>query len=227
MAIIEPSRRDVQDPSSIKKYSFTLRLWHWLNLIAISGSLITVLINATITDDHATANSIKTEFQKSGTVVNDDQAGAAAHALSDSVWGIHIYFGYALAALLVFRLALEFFQLADQKFIRKIKSAYHQFSTIKKEREIATHELTVKSIYAVFYLLLIVMVVTGLFLAFEDALSAYKSIRHSVKEVHGFCMYLILAFILVHILGVLLAERKDGSGIVSDMINGGKDHNTN
>jgi Ni/Fe-hydrogenase 1 B-type cytochrome subunit len=50
------------------------------------------------------------------------------------------------------------------------------------------------------------MVITGLFLAFEDALSAYKSIRHSVKEVHSFCMHLILAFILVHIVGVLLAE---------------------
>jgi cytochrome b len=67
------------------------------------------------------------------------------------------------------------------------------------------------------------MVVTGLFLAFEDALVAYKSIRHSVKEVHGFCMYLVLAFIIVHLAGVFLAERKEeSSGLVSDMINGGK-----
>lgn len=225
MAIIEPTRRDVQDPSNIKKYSSPLRLWHWLNLVVISGSLITVLINSTITDDRATSVLLKDEFQKGGANLTDDQTRSAAHALSDSVWGIHIYFGYALAALLAFRLILEFFQLADQKFIRKIKSAYYQFNTIKKQREVARHELTVKIIYAIFYLLLAVMVFTGLFLAFEDALAAYKSIRHSVKEVHGFCMYLILAFIVVHIVGVLLAERKEGSGIVSDMINGGRDHN--
>ncbi|TFF36388.1 cytochrome b/b6 domain-containing protein [Mucilaginibacter psychrotolerans] len=224
MAIIEPTRRDVEHPSKFKRYSSSLRLWHWVNLIAISGSLITVLINSTLTDRKIAGALIKSELGKAGTVVTDEQVRPAVHALSDSVWGIHIYFGYVLAALLAFRLILEFFQLADQKFIRKIKSAYYQFNTIKKEREAARHELVVKGIYGIFYLLLIIMVVTGLFLAFEDALAAYKSIRHSVKEVHGFCMYLIIAFIVVHIIGVLLAERKDGKGIVSDMINGGSEN---
>ncbi|MFA6082728.1 cytochrome b/b6 domain-containing protein [Mucilaginibacter sp.] len=225
MAIIEPTRRDVQHPSNNKKYSLPLRAWHWINLLVISGSLTTVLINSTITDDHATSALMKDELKKAGVTIAQDQARSAAHALSDSVWGIHIYFGYALAGLLAFRLILEFFQLADQKFLRKIKSAYDQFNTIKKDREVARHELTVKIIYGMFYFLLVVMVFTGLFLVFEDALAAYKSIRHSVKEVHGFCMYLILAFISVHIIGVLLAERKQGSGIVSDMINGGSGHN--
>jgi cytochrome b len=36
-------------------------------------------------------------------------------------------------------------------------------------------------------------------------------------------MYLIIAFILVHLAGVFLAERKDEKGLVSDMINGGND----
>lgn len=224
MATIEPVRMDVIHPEKIKKYSPSLRLWHWVNMIVISGSLITVLINSTITDDHTTSSLIKEELQKSGLKASDDQARSAAHALSDSVWDVHIYFGYCLAGLLVFRLILEFFQLADQKFIRGIKSAYEQFDTIKKEREIARHELTVKLIYSVFYLLLIIMVVTGLFLAFEDALAAYKSIRHSVKEVHSFCMYLVLAFIAVHLAGVFLAERKNAKGIVSDMINGGNEN---
>ena len=225
MAIIEPTRHDVQNPTKIKRYSFSLRLWHWINLLVISGSLITVLINSTITDDRTTSALMKDELQKAGSTVTYEQTRAAAHALSDSVWGIHIYFGYVLAGLLAFRLMLEFFQLADQKFIRKIKSAYRQFNIVKKNHEAARHELTVKAIYAIFYALLIIMVITGLFLAFEDALSAYKSIRHPVKEVHGFCMYLILAFILVHIVGVLLAERKNERCIVSDMLNGGGEHN--
>lgn len=223
MAIIEPVKMDVVHPEKNKKYSPSLRLWHWFNLIVISGSLITVLINSTITDDHKTSSLIKTELQKSGVNTSEDQTRSAAHALSDSVWDIHVYFGYCLAGLLVFRLILEFFQLADQKFIRQIKSAYSKFNTIKKNREIARHELTVKLIYAVFYLLLIIMVITGLFLAFEDALASFKSIRPSVKDVHGFCMYLVLAFIAVHLAGVFLAERKDSKGIVSDMINGGNE----
>jgi Ni,Fe-hydrogenase I cytochrome b subunit len=224
MAIIEPVRKDVQHQGHIKKYSTSLRLWHWVNTLIISGSLLTVLINSTITDERPVSTLVKNELKNAGATISDEQSGSVAHALGDSVWSVHIYFGYVLVALLLFRMILEFFQLTDQKFIRKMKSAYSQFQTTKKNREIAKHELTVKSIYAIFYLLLIIMAITGLFLAFEDLLAPFKSIRHSVKEVHGFCMYLILAFIFVHLAGVFLAERKDNKGIVSDMINGGGDH---
>jgi len=222
MTIIEPPRKDVTPPYQIKKHSAPLRLWHWANTVVISGSLITVLINSTITDDQATSSLMKDEFKKAGASVTDEQARSVAHALSDSVWDVHKYFGYCLAGLLLFRLVLEFFQLADQKFIRKLKSVYVQFKTVKKDREETRHEFAVKIIYAIFYTLLIIMVVTGLFLAFEDAMAPFKSIRHAVKSVHGFCMYLILGFIVVHLAGVFLAERKDSKGIVSDMINGGR-----
>ncbi len=223
MAIIEPIRREVKPPHQIKKNSAPLRLWHWLNTLVISGSLITVLINSTITDQGATSGLVKDELQKAGADVTNDQARSVAHALGDSVWAIHTYFGYCLAGLLLFRLLLEFFQLADQKFIRRLKSAYVQFNTIKKNRQEARHELAVKSLYAIFYALLFIMVITGLFLAFEDAMAPFKSIRHSVKDVHGFCMYLILGFIVLHLGGVFLAERKESKGIVSDMINGGSE----
>ncbi|RFZ81280.1 cytochrome b/b6 domain-containing protein [Mucilaginibacter terrenus] len=221
MSVIQPSRTNPANVTQRKSYSRPLRLWHWLNFIVISGSLITVLINSTITDDGTTSGIIKGELQKQGSTVTDNQLRPAVHALSDSVWAVHIYFGYALAALLAFRLVLEFFQLADQKFIRQLKSAYQKFQTVEAERQVGRHELTVKLIYGAFYLLLLIMALTGLFLAFEDALAAYKSMRHTIKEIHGFCMYLIIAFIVVHLAGVYLAERKDGKGIVSDMINGG------
>jgi len=223
MATKKSLNKDILTSVPIRKYSAPLRLWHWLNAIVITGSLITVLINATVTDVKPTAALIKDEMQKAGASVTPDQARSAAHALEDSVWNIHIYFGYALTGLLLLRLVLELFQVVDQKFIRKIKAAFKQFKIVKTNRETNLHEATVKTIYAVFYLLLLIMVVTGLFLAFEDALVAYKSMRHTIKSIHGFCMYLILAFIIIHIAGVFLAERKRSPGIVSDMINGGKD----
>jgi cytochrome b len=63
------------------------------------------------------------------------------------------------------------------------------------------------------------MAVTGLCMAFEDDVPALKI--HALREIHSFCMYLIIAFIIIHIAGVFLAETKDSRGIVSDMINGG------
>lgn len=220
MAIIQPNHKGLTH----RVYSAPLRFWHWANTIVISGSLITVLINSTITDRRTVSNIVKMQLKAQGATITDDQSGSVAHALGDSVWSIHTWFGYVLAGLLLFRLILEFFQLTDQKFIRRIKDLYRQFHSTRKERELAKHELIVKAIYASFYIFLIVMAVTGLFLAFEDLLAPFKSIRHDVKEVHGFCMYLIITFIVVHLAGVFLAERKDDKGIVSDMINGGNNN---
>jgi Ni/Fe-hydrogenase 1 B-type cytochrome subunit len=221
MAIIEPVKQDPANPALIKKNSAALRFWHWANTIIISGLLITVLINATILDDRSNQSFLKTELQKGGTILNAKQAQTLAHAQSDEVWGIHAYFGYFLAALFVFRLILEFFQPKEQRFFMRIKEAYQQYFVIKQNQYLAKHDFVVRIIYLGFYLLLLVMVVTGLTLAFEDELAALKPIRHAIKEVHGFCMYLVLAFVAVHLVGVILAERDRSPGIVSDMINGG------
>jgi Ni/Fe-hydrogenase 1 B-type cytochrome subunit len=221
MSIIEPTKTDLAHPKQKKRYSSSLRLWHWANMLVITGSLLTVLLNSTILEGRNDAPVIKAALQNAGAVITDDQVKSATHDLSDKVWDVHVYFGYGLTALLLFRIILEFFQLADQKFIRILKTAWRNFKDTKKQREASRHELAVKTIYAVFYLLLFVMVLTGLFLAFEDFFEPYKAIRHSVKEVHNFGMYIVLAFITVHLIGVFLAERKESKGIVSDMINGG------
>jgi len=221
MNVIEPTKKDIQHPTRTKKYSSSLRLWHWLNALVITGSLLTVLLNATILKGRNDSPVIKAALQKAGAVVTDAQVKVATHDLSDKVWDIHVYFGYGLSALLLFRILLEFFQLADQKFIRTLKIAWQKSAATKKQLETALHERVVKTIYAFFYLVLLIMVLTGLFLAFEDFFEPYKSIRHTVKDVHNFGMYIVLGFITIHLAGVFLAERKDAKGIVSDMINGG------
>ncbi|GAC1303746.1 MAG: hypothetical protein NVSMB24_10190 [Mucilaginibacter sp.] len=225
MAAIEPVRKDINRKNKIKAYSPSLRLWHWANTIVISGSLITVLINSTVLDEHANAGFIKDELQKSGGSVTADQTRSLAGTLSDKVWAVHIYFGYFLAALLLFRIILEFFQLADQKLIRKMKTAYKDYFIIKKQVKLARHELVVKLTYLLFYLVLLIMVITGLTLAFKDQLHFSRSLMGTVKNIHGFCMYLVIAFIIVHIAGVFMAERDESPGIVSDMINGGGEGN--
>lgn len=222
MSVIAPKRTDIQHPDQTKKYSAPLRLWHWLSAAVISGSLLTVLLNSTLLKTRKNAVFIKDQLHEAGATVTEQQARSVAHELSDKVWAIHTYLGYGLAALLLFRLILEFFQLADQKFIRKFKSAYNKYFVIKQDRELARHEFWVKTLYAAFYLMLITMVVTGLCLAFEDDVPALKAI-HAFKEIHEFTMYLIMGFIVIHIVGVFLAERKDSKGIVSDMINGGSE----
>lgn len=205
-----------------KKNSEALRFWHWANAVVISGSLITVLVNSTILKPRKSAPLVLTELQKTNPTVTLDQARSVVNMLEDKVWDVHVYFGYTLAALLLLRIMAEFFSVTERRLINQIKKAWISFKTIKQQMESARHDVIVKSIYVIFYVLLLVIVVTGLVLAFDDELGLSKAISHSVKEVHGFCMYPVLAFIVIHLVGVWLAERKaNGKGIVSDMINGG------
>ncbi len=222
MAIIEPEIRDVVHPQLQKKYSSPLRLWHWINLLVIAGSLLTVLLNSTILDGKGNSTFVQQQLQKAGATVTEDQAIAVSRGIRDEVWQVHIYCGYTLIALLLFRLALEFFQVTDQKLIRKIKAAYNYYFVIKKERKLARHELFVKSLYALFYMMILIMGISGLCLNFEDDVPALKNM-HFIREIHEFTMYLILGFIIIHLAGVYLAERKESKGIVSDMINGGSE----
>lgn len=203
----------------VKKYSRNMRLWHWLNTIVISCSLLTILINSTILDREIALGLFKENNKK--TELSDAQIKNIVHELEEKVWEFHIYIGYALAALLVFRVALEFFELANRKFIRKLKEAYLHYKNTKEKRMNSSKKLMIKSVYAIFYLSLIMIVISGFLMVFKSELHIAKDISHDIKEFHGFCMYVILGFTAAHIAGVILAERKDDKGIVSDMINGG------
>jgi Ni/Fe-hydrogenase 1 B-type cytochrome subunit len=208
------------DTTRTKKYSSSKRVWHWSNAIIITGSLLTVLVNSTVLKPWGNASLIADKLKEKGINVSDEQTRSAAFALSDRVWAIHTYFGYALVGLFLFRIILELFELADQKLIRKIKAAKRSFLLRKENRIASRNEMLVKTSYALFYLLLFIMVITGLALAFRDNIPALRSM-HFIKEIHGFTMYLILGFIFIHLAGVFIGERKRHKGIVSDMINGG------
>lgn len=193
-----------------KKYAASIRFWHWASAIVVFGSLITVLINSTLFEDEG---------------IRATPGGRElAHVFEEKIWGVHIYFGYALAALLVFRMIAGFFQPAGQQLSGRIKIAYLDYFVLKRNKAAAGHDLIVKSSYLVFYVLLFIMAITGLVMAFDQQLGIPRNIVHPIKEFHGFCMYLIILFIAAHFVGVFRAEQKNSQGIVSDMINGGKVH---
>jgi Ni/Fe-hydrogenase 1 B-type cytochrome subunit len=205
---------------SVKKYSFHIRLWHWLNAVVIAGSLLTVLLNSTVFDVRENASFIKGELAQAAVHVSQEQAIAVSHGLEDKIWDLHIYFGYALAVLFLYRIMYELTVKGSASFVVKLKATFRLYLATKLKSD--RHELGIKALYLSFYALLLVMVATGLSIAFDNELGISKSFSHSLKEIHGFCMYLILGFIVLHIMGVFFAERKDKKGIVSDMINGGE-----
>jgi len=203
----------------IKRYTYQIRLWHWLNAIIIFGLLLTVLINHILFSvDEQTAN-IKEMLKNTGAIVSTTQARAVAHGMEDKVWDLHIYLGYALATLFLYRICHEVLTKSSTSFVANLQKTWRVYLT--KKVKSTRHELAIKILYLFFYGLLLVMVLTGLSISFDDELGAAKAYRHGLKEIHGFCMYLILGFILLHLIGVFLGELKDKKGIVSAMISGG------
>lgn len=93
--------------------------------------------------------------------------------------------------------------------------------TTAEESNEKKHYLTIKWTYVVFYILILVMASTGPVLAFENV-PFFQQIRRPVKSVHSFTQYLIYAFALLHIAGVVPADNLHYPGLVSRMIGGGK-----
>ena len=185
-----------------KKRSLPIRIWHWANAIIIIGLLLTVLLRKTILSVRTNGNLFKTNLETAGVTVTTDQSRALARILKDKLWDWHEYMGYVLAALVIVRIVAIFFE----------------------KKEITPSSLHFKLVYwsyKIFYLALGIMVFTGLALSFDEELKLSKPIIEILSGTHENLMWLILAFVVAHLFGVIKAEQGEDKGLVSDMINGG------
>lgn len=214
----------VKEPTLKQKHSAGIRIWHWLTLIVMSGSLITALLAKTIFATGTNIPLVQETLQQNNITVSQQQAREVSNEFNDILWHWHQYIGYVLAALFGFRIILEFIHPKEQKLIPALKSGIRYLKTGKGDIKETRHYLFVKYLYMLFYLALLAMALTGLFMAYSDDIDSLKEIRHNVKEVHSAIMWVIVGYLALHIGGVTLAEIGiKYKGIVSDMINGGGD----
>ncbi|NUN05886.1 MAG: cytochrome b/b6 domain-containing protein [Bdellovibrio sp.] len=209
------------------KYSFrkyqpvSLRLWHWLNALAILGLLSTVLLRKTFLSWRANSALIENKLQAVGTTITPEVAKDIAVSIRDPMWDWHIYLGFALAALILFRILIGLFVVKKCPAGQSVKSTWNIFNVDKSERLKAFHFAGVKISYAMFYLATVFMVSSGLTMNFKNELGLSKDQITPIKELHELMMWFFVGFVVLHIAGVVLAELRDEPGVVSDMINGG------
>ncbi len=212
----------IKEPSFGGKHSRSMRLWHWSTVIIILGSLTTVLLAKTLFNTKTTIPLVKESLQKNNVVITDIQARSVTHEFNDLIWKWHIYFGYVLAGLLLFRIIFEFFQPKDQKIIPLFKNSLRALRLPNNDSREIKHYFIVKCTYILFYFSLFVQTCTGLFMVYSDDIDSLQNIRNTVSDIHSVFMWVIITFIVVHIGGVILAELGKNKGIVSSMINGSK-----
>ena len=196
-----------------KTYPAALRLWHWLTALVITGLVATAFLPGTFLSVGMTGRQVREVLANQQIQISEEQSFAIGRALADNAWQVHQYLGYGLVALFIFRLVLE----ATGKSGRRL------FSPLRRSvpEAIPPPGPVVRRIYRLFYLVLTIAVVTGICLSLVPWYPELKEYR-SIRILHEMTMYFVLVFTWVHVIGVILAERRENTkGIVSAMINGG------
>lgn len=190
------------------KWSVSFRLWHWLHAAVILGLLGTVFLRKTFLGWRTNSEILMQKLASFQIDITAEQAKALAKAIRAPMWEWHILLGYALALLVLWRIALFFTQSGKRNYIAL--------------REENLHKKAVKLGYLVLYVVIAFMAVSGLLIHFYETLGLAKTTAHDIKELHELAYNFILIFVPLHIAGVVIADATEEKGIVSDMINGGR-----
>ena len=191
----------------MQKWSLNFRLWHWIHATVILGLLGTVFLRKTFLSWKTNSNILTEKLSGMDISVTTDQAKILAKSIRAPMWEWHILLGYALAALVVWRIALFFTESGKQNY-----------QNLKEE---SFHKKMVKLGYIAIYAIISFMAVSGLVIHFYQELGLVKDTAHDIKEIHELLYNALLIFVPLHILGVFVAENQDEKGILSDMVNGG------
>lgn len=186
------------------KYTLNFRIWHWLNVIVVLGLLGTVFLRKTSLSYKTNAEIIMTKLSDVGVDIFKEDAVVIAKVIRGAMWQWHLILGYALAFLILYRVYLFF---ADKGKVEK-------FSVL------TLHKKGARVSYFIFYISLILITLSGFAIYFNEKLHLGKEIIAQIKDIHEMFYYVILVFVVVHVVGVIISDVKDEHGIISTMING-------
>lgn len=200
---------------TFKRYSLAMRLWHWLDALVVLGLLGTFFLRETLLSVSVNRVLLQQKLAEHQVSIPDDLAKDLAGIAIDRLWDWHVKLGYMLGALLLVRLVL---------FVFERPSIFSEAWTGLRSRDRdfrSLHNAGVKSLYALFYLAQALMVATGLSMVFSEPLGLTEATGHLFGELHENVMWFFAFFVVVHIVGVVVAENTTDPGLVSNMVNGG------
>ena len=187
----------------------------------VLGQLITILFIKVIVKPKALVPEFQAAAAQHGGPISKEQGLSIARLLSERMWDWHIAIGLALAAFWLYWLVIQLTAPAEQRFGARLLAAARYYRLAPPaERPEAQHTLLVKLSYLAFYLFISVMVLTGLALTWADDVAWLHGIEHTAKEIHNVTMYLIIAFVVAHVVGVVWAELAGDHGLISRMVGG-------
>jgi len=184
-----------------QRFNLAHRLIHWAIAFTVLFLLLTILLRMGWMNKDHVGNIIQQNLGKSNIHINTKDAALIGKAVRKPLWNWHILAGYTLIGLYLIRMILTAIQGIAYK---------NPFSKTTK-----TKEKFQAWVYIIFYCLLAVSLFTGFMIE-----NGPKSLQHKMELVHVQGLYYLVAFIILHIGGVMLAEFGPEKGIISRIISG-------
>ena len=206
-----------------KDYRAPLRFWHWGSAFLVTAQLTTILFIKVIVKSRSAVPEFQQTLSKDNVIITVQQGRALAHIISERIWAWHINIGLVLVGFWVLRIALELLGPSNLRFSARLLEVARRYRLAPPaEKGAAGKILFAKSTYALFYIFLAIMSVTGLIMVYEDNVTIFHTLSHTAKEIHNVTMYLIIGFFVIHVVGVVWAEMTKDHGLISRMVGGEK-----
>lgn len=181
-----------------KKFTFTHRVLHWIMALA----MIILFITGFLRMYWMNKNSIVSIIQSKSSNITDDVMKDIATTIREPMWEWHEIFAYIMILAFIVRLIYMFF-----KGIR-FTNPFSKNINIKERLQGLT--------YVYFYIFVFIASITGVFIQ-NHFFSAYKE---QIEIVHKWGIYWFPIFIIMHFVGIILAEHSYKKGITSKIIGG-------
>jgi hypothetical protein len=146
-------------------------------------------------------NILRENLAKDGINLDRDTAGNLAKKVRRPMWDTHIIAHYVLVGLYVIRMIINYVQ--GFGFESPLKAGILGYKKFKSW------------IYVLFYTFLAGSLITGLLIEFGPG-----SVHEISEKIHKLALYYMIAFIVLHLVGVIIADGTRERGIISKIISG-------
>jgi cytochrome b561 len=184
-----------------KNFNLTHRLLHWSIAFTILFLMLTVFLRLTWLDKNNVATILQDNLKGLNINLNHDDAIKIAKQIRKPMWDWHIYSGYFLITLYLLRMVNSF------KLGIVFPSPFAKENTLKQKVQGWT--------YLIFYFLMGISLITGFLIV-----KGPENWKDSLESIHVQSLYYVALFIIIHTVGLVLAEISNQKGIVSKMIHG-------
>lgn len=183
------------------EYTVIYRIVHWAMALTFILLLGTIYLRMTWFNKNSVAEIILNYLSTLDVELTEEQAVKLAKRIRRPMWIWHVYIGYVLTGIVVLRCLLPAFG------IMKFQSPFDKNLTPKDKFKNWT--------YILFYIFTIITLITGLVIVLGP-----RDLKNTMEAIHKPSIYYIVAFLIIHFGGILIAEFTNDKGIISRIISG-------